>query len=113
MALVQTKLSKGVLKSKVPRDCAVKAEHSNLSNTSCFQDDWGQGNQVYFSQSKTLLKQFLRVLVLFRWWFFGVFCFFFGCCYASSVSSFFNVQYAIPHVLSCGYSIVSKAGLPG
>lgn len=60
MALMQTKLSKGVLKSKVPRDCAVKAEHSNLSNTSCFQGGWGQGNQDYFSLTKILLKQLLR-----------------------------------------------------
>lgn len=77
MALMQTKLSKGVLKSKVPRDCAVKAEHSNLSNTSCFQDDWGQGNQGYFSQSKILLKQFLREVVLFllRFFYFYLFIF--------------------------------------
>lgn len=56
MALMQTKLSKGVLKSKVPRDCAVKAELSNLSNTSCFQDGWGKGHQDY-SLTKILLKQ--------------------------------------------------------
>lgn len=57
MALMQTKLSKGVLKSKVPRDCAVKAELSNLSNTSCFQDGWGKGHQDYSSVTKILLKQ--------------------------------------------------------
>lgn len=84
MALMQTKLSKGVLKSKVPRDCAVKAEHSNLSNTSCFQGGWGQGNQDYFSITKILLKQLLRAGFLF-----GVF----GCCYASSVFSLFHVQF--------------------
>lgn len=61
MALMQTKLSKGVLKSKVPRDGAVKAEHSNLSNTSGFQDGWGKGHQDYFSVTKILLKQLLRV----------------------------------------------------
>lgn len=113
MALMQTKLSKGVLKSKVPRDCAVKAEHSNLSNTSCFQDDWGQGNQGYFSQSEILLKQFLREVVLFLLGLFYFLFIYFCCCYASSVSSLFNMQYAIPRMLSCGYNIVSKAGLPG
>lgn len=61
MALVQTKLSKGVLKSKVPREPAVKAEHSNLSNTSCSQDGWGEGHQDYFSVTKILLKLLLRM----------------------------------------------------
>lgn len=49
MALAQTKLSKGVLKSKVPGDCAVKARHSNLSNPPCFRDGWGKGLRDYFS----------------------------------------------------------------
>lgn len=65
MALMQTKLSKGVLKSRVPRDCAVKGERSNLSNTSCFQDGGGKGHQDYFSVTKILLKLFGRVGVCF------------------------------------------------
>lgn len=49
MALAQTKLSKGVLKSKVPGDCALEAGHGDLSNTPCFQDGWGKGLRDYFS----------------------------------------------------------------
>lgn len=113
MALMQTKLSKGVLKSKVPRDCAVKAEHSNLSNTSCFQDGWGKGCQDYFSVTKILLKQFLRVGV-FRFFFLGFFFlvgwFLMLLCYPGV---FFLPCAVLPHMLYCGYSIVSKAVLPG
>jgi len=73
MALMQTKRSKGVLKSQVPRDCSVKAEHSNLSNTSCFQDGGGKEHQDYFFVTEILLKQFLRVGVWF-WVFLMLLC---------------------------------------
>lgn len=71
---MQTKLSKGVLKSKVPGDCTVKAGHSNLSNTSCFQNSWGKGHQDYFSVTQILLKQLLRVGVWF-WGFLMLLCY--------------------------------------
>lgn len=64
-------------------EIALSRQGTVILATLCFQDGWGKGHQDYFSVTKILLKQFLRV---------GVWFWVFWCCCAIPVLSVFHVQ---------------------